>query len=214
MLRKLLSIFIFLPIIATAQINTERVMMIARNALYFEDYVLSIQYFNQVINAKPYLYEPYFFRGLAKVNLDDFQGAELDCDKAIERNPFVVGVYQIRGLARIRQNKFDGAVEDYTKALQYAPENITLWHNLTLCHIQRKDYDAAERDLSSLLSIAPRYTRGYLMRGEVYLQKKDTLKAVDDFNYAIQLDKYDPDVWTARAIRKTRCSCIRSRMDC
>ncbi|KAA6308014.1 Tryptophan synthase alpha chain, partial [termite gut metagenome] len=43
----------------TAQINTERVMMIARNALYFEDYVLSIQYFNQVINAKPYLYEPY-----------------------------------------------------------------------------------------------------------------------------------------------------------
>lgn len=82
-------------------------MMIARNALYFEDYVLSIQYFNQVINAKPYLYEPYFFRGLAKINLDDFQGAEADCDKAIERNPFVVGAYQIRGLARIRQNKYE-----------------------------------------------------------------------------------------------------------
>lgn len=48
-------------------------MTIARNALYFEDYVLSIQYFNQVINAKPYLYEPYFFRGLAKINLDDFK---------------------------------------------------------------------------------------------------------------------------------------------
>ena len=37
------------------KINTDRVMTIARNALYFEDYVLSIQYFNQVINAKPYL---------------------------------------------------------------------------------------------------------------------------------------------------------------
>jgi hypothetical protein len=45
-----------------AQINTDRVMMIGRNALYFEDYVLSIQYFNQVINAKPYLHQPYFFR--------------------------------------------------------------------------------------------------------------------------------------------------------
>ena len=55
-------------------------MTIARNALYFEDYVLSIQYFNQVINAKPYLYEPYFFRALAKLNLEDFQGAEADCD--------------------------------------------------------------------------------------------------------------------------------------
>ena len=33
-----------------AQINTDRVLAIGRNALYFEDYVLSIQYFNQVIN--------------------------------------------------------------------------------------------------------------------------------------------------------------------
>ena len=59
-------------------------MTIARNALYFEDYVLSIQYFNQVINAQPYLYEPYFFRGLAKINLDDYQGAESACDAAIQ----------------------------------------------------------------------------------------------------------------------------------
>ena len=58
------------PTLVCAQINTDRVMTIARNALYFEDYVLSIQYFNQVINAKPYLYEPYFFRALAKLNLE------------------------------------------------------------------------------------------------------------------------------------------------
>ena len=94
-------------------------MTIARNALYFEDYVLSIQYFNQVINAKPYLYEPYFYRGLAKINLDDYQGAENDCDAAIQRNPFVVGAYQVRGLARIRQHKYEGAIEDYKAALNY-----------------------------------------------------------------------------------------------
>lgn len=200
MLKKLLFALFLYPVFITAQINTERVMMIARNALYFEDYVLSIQYFNQVINAKPYLYEPYFFRGLAKVNLDDFQGAEEDCNKAIERNPFVVGVYQIRGLSRIRQNNYQGAVEDYTKALRYAPENLTLWHNLTLCHMQMKDYDAAQNDLSNILSIAPKYTRGYLMRGEVNLQQKDTLKALSDFNHAIELDKFDPDAWSARAM--------------
>ena len=99
-------------------------MAIGRNALYFEDYVLSIQYFNQVINAKPYLSDPYFYRGLAKINLDDFQGAESDCSEAIERNPFVVSAYQVRGLARIQQNNFAGAIEDYTKALEFDPENI------------------------------------------------------------------------------------------
>ena len=161
-------------------------MTIARNALYFEDYVLSIQYFNQVINAKPYLYEPYFFRGLAKINLDDYQGAESDCDAAIQRNPFVVGAYQIRGLARIRQNKFDEAIEDYKTAIKYDPENVVLWHNLSLCHIQKEDYEAAKEDLGTLLTIAPKYTRAYLMRGEVSLKQNDTIQALRDFDKAIE----------------------------
>ena len=71
--RILYTLLIMFPVLASAQINTDRVMAIGRNALYFEDYVLSIQYFNQVINAKPYLSDPYFYRGLAKINLDDFQ---------------------------------------------------------------------------------------------------------------------------------------------
>ncbi len=200
MVRKLLIALSLLPTLLCAQINTERVMMIARNALYFEDYVLSIQYFNQVINAKPYMYEPYFFRGLAKVNLDDYQGAEADCDLALERNPFIVGTYQIRGLARIKQGKYEGAISDYQMALKYAPENITLWHNLTLCHIQKKDYKAANEDLENLLRISPRYTRAYLMRGEVALKQQDTIRALNDFNKAIEMDKYDPDAWASRAI--------------
>ena len=88
--RILYTLLIMFPVVASAQINTDRVMAIGRNALYFEDYVLSTQYFNQVINAKPYLSDPYFYRGLAKINLDDFQGAESDCSEAIERNTFVV----------------------------------------------------------------------------------------------------------------------------
>ena len=178
MIKKLLIALLMLPMALYAQINTERMMTIARNALYFEDYVLSIQYFNQVINAKPYLFEPYFFRALAKINLDDYQGAEDDCNEAIERNPFVVGAYQIRGLARIRLNKFDDAISDYRAALKYDPENVVLWHNLSLCHIQKKDYETAKDDLGKLLTIAPRYTRAYLIRGEVSLLQKDTVQAL------------------------------------
>ena len=35
-------------------------MLMGRNALYYEDYILAIQRFNSVISAKPYLAEPYF----------------------------------------------------------------------------------------------------------------------------------------------------------
>ena len=204
MLRKLFLLIIFFPLFLSAQINTDRVMMIARNALYFEDYVLSIQYFNQVINAKPYLYEPYFFRGLAKLNLDDNQGAEADCDSAIVRNPFVVGVYQIRGIARIRQDNFDGAVEDYQMALKFDPENQILWHNLSLSYLLKKDYDSAKESLESLLRVSPRYTPAYIMRGDVHLQQKDTLQAYSDFSKAIEIDRYEPSAWAARVLLKIK----------
>ena len=36
---------------AQAQINADRVLLMGRNALYYEDYVLAIQRFNLVINA-------------------------------------------------------------------------------------------------------------------------------------------------------------------
>ena len=75
----LLFIFQLCSLAMFAQINTDRVLTIGRNALYFEDYVLSIQYFNQVIKSKPWLAEPYFYRAVAKINLDDYKGAEEDC---------------------------------------------------------------------------------------------------------------------------------------
>lgn len=85
--------------ISHAQINTDRMMNIARNALAYDDYVLSISYFNLVINYKPYLYEPYFYRGVAKFYLDDYSGAALDCTEAIQRNPYFPNTYELRGLA-------------------------------------------------------------------------------------------------------------------
>ena len=91
MKRKLgILLFLLASIIGCrAQVNTEQVLRVGQNALYFEDYMLSIQYFNQVIKDKPYLAQPYFFRSIAKLNLEDFQGAEADATAAIERNPFI-----------------------------------------------------------------------------------------------------------------------------
>ena len=138
--RYLTKLMLLLCTVATtltvsAQINTDRMMIVGRNALYFEDYVLSIQYFNQVVNAKPYMYEPYFYRAVAKLSLEDYIGAEEDCNKSIERNPFVVDCYQIRGLSLIYQGKYDKAIADYYKGLSMDPENKTLRHNLVLCLI-------------------------------------------------------------------------------
>lgn len=182
-----------------AQFNTDRLMQIGRSALYYEDYVLSIQYFNQVINTKPYLYEPWYFRALGKYYLDDFAGAEADCTEAMQRNPYVVGVYELRGLLRIQQDKFEGAIEDYTKALTFAPDNQGLWHNRVLCRIQQKDYEGAHADLDTMLTRWSRYARGYAMRADVYMQQRDTVNAVEALEKSCEIDPYNAQTWTARS---------------
>ncbi len=82
-----------------AQVNTDQVLRIGQNALYFEDYMLSIQYFNQVIASKPYLAQPYLMRAIAKLNLEDYVGAEADASRAIELNPFLSDAWEVRGVA-------------------------------------------------------------------------------------------------------------------
>ena len=113
-------------------------MTIGKNAMYFDDYVLAIQYFNLIINSKPYLYEPYFYRGLAKFYLEDYIGAEADCTQSIDKGPFFPSSYQVRGLARLNMGKYELATEDYTKSASFEPNNRSVLHNLAVCHIKSK----------------------------------------------------------------------------
>jgi len=183
-----------------AQYNTDRLLAIGRSALYYEDYVLSMQYFNQIISAKPYLYEPWFFRAIAKYNLDDFAGAEADCTEAIQRNPFVENIYELRGLSRIQQKKFADAIADYNTALRYDPENRGLWHNRVLCHMRNGQLDVAMQQLDSMLVRWSRYSQGYAMQADIYMQRADTTAAIASLEKSLEIDPYDGHTWAARSI--------------
>ena len=202
-MNRLLFIFIIyhLSLITTsAQYNTDRLVTIGRSALFYEDYVLSMQYFNQAIQAKPYLYEPWFFRAVAKYYLEDYAGAERDCSEALQRNPYVVSVYELRGLTRIQQKKYSEAISDYTRALRYDPENRGLWHNRVLCRIQDKDYDAALLELDTMQARWSQYATAWAMRADVYMQQEDTVKAIEALQQSLDIDPYDGQTWAARSI--------------
>ena len=182
------------------QINTDRVMTIGRNALYFEDYVLAIQYFNQVIRSKPWMAEPYFYRGVAKISLDDFKGAEEDCTASIERNPFLAQAYYARGIARQSQENYDGAIADYEKGLEYKTDDRLMLSNMAIAYIQKKDFDGAEKVFDKLVSAYPRESSSYLPRAAMYLEKGDTVNALKDYDKAIELDPYFAPSYGNRAI--------------
>ena len=182
-----------------AQINTDQVVNIGRNALYFEDYILAIQYFNQAIKTKPFLAEPYFYRSVAKISLEDYRGAEQDAGMAIERNPFIVDAYQVRGVSRQNLSDYKGAVEDYIAGLKLMPEDKNLLFNLAVCQSALKDYDEAQKTYDRLLSLDHRNDRAYIGLAQMNLARKDTTKALENLNRGIALSKNNANAYVMRA---------------
>ena len=196
----ILSLVLFVSTLCNAQLNTTRVMEIGRNALYFEDYVLSIQYFNKVIDSKPFLHEPYFYRGLAKFYLDDFVGACEDFSSAIERNPYIAQCYQLRGMCHARMDSVALAEKDFRMAIKYDMQNPALWQNLGVLSMQSGDWDKAAGVVDSLLLFSPRNSTAYLLRTQISLNLGDTLHALDMVEKAVAYDKFSAEVYDARAI--------------
>lgn len=191
---------------AVAQISTERVMNIGRNTLQFEDYVLSIQYFNQVIKLKPYWADPYYYRAVAKLSLDDLQGAEEDATACIERNPYFNNIFFLRGVVRQNMQNYEGALADYEQGLEYSPGHRDLLNNKAIAYIQLERFDAADSAFVELFAEHPSYAPAYITRGQFYLMRGDTLAAMNDYNRAIELDKNEPDAYALRAILRLKSS--------
>ena len=181
----------------SAQLNTDRITTIGRNALYFDDYVLSIQYFNQVIKLKPYLSEPYLLRAIAKIQLGDYTGAELDCNAAIERNPFQPGAYYTRGYIYLQTNQLEKAKNDFSEALIFAPENKTYIAMRADVLAGLKEYELALDDINRLLHREPKSAALHFEKGTICLRRGDTICAQNAFIKATEYDSQNPANWSA-----------------
>ena len=182
-----------------AQIDAERVTTIGRNAIFFKDYVLAIQYFNTAIDVAPHRAEPYFYRAVAKFNLEDYFGTESDCDSCIVRNPFIYRAYFLRALARHSLGKDSLALADYRVVLRDNPDDQGALHNSALLYINHKDSTQARHTLDRLQRFYPSYGPGNLMDGSMALQLGDTLSAKSLFEKGLKLSPESPSPYLSLA---------------
>lgn len=179
-----------------AQINADIVVTMGRNALSVDDYVTAIRYFNQAIEAKPFLSQPYYYRAYAKFTLEDYAGAEADCTQSIELNPFIPEVYQLRGLCRINLAQYTAAAADYTSVLRDMPDEQGAIYNRALCYLHLQDYDRADADLDHLLRKYPGYYRTYLIKAQVALERADTLAGLHWMDSLLVKSPAEEQAWS------------------
>lgn len=182
-----------------AQINTDQALRVGQNALYFEDYMLSIQYFNRVIQAKPYLAQPYFFRAIAKLNLEDYAGADEDASRAIDLNPYLTDAWEVRGVARQNLGRDADAISDYDHALELLPRNRQLLFNKALAQHDTGNLEGADSTFASLLEYYPGFDDAYLGRARLSLERADTVAAIADLDKALSINKNSVNAYIMRA---------------
>lgn len=178
-----------------AQVNAEQVMNIGRNVLSMDDYMLAIQYFNQAVKAKPYLSDPYYYRGLAKLYLEDYYGTEQDCSLAIERNKFKTEAYKLRGFARQYMGKHKEALDDYEIGLAYNPKDRFFLYYKAVAQTELKRYEAADTTFSHLVRMYPRFEDAYTARARSYLMRGDTVSALEDLGTTLSIQRNQLNAW-------------------
>ena len=74
------------------------------------------------LRADPEADGGYFWRGIAKYNLDDRLGAERDFTITLAKNPVYTMAYQFRALTRSRLGNYDDAMTDFQEAIDLRPD--------------------------------------------------------------------------------------------
>ena len=72
--------------------------------------------------------------------------------------------------------------------------------NRAICLVNDKQYDEALLQTDSIAKRWPKIATTYSLKAEIYLNKKDTLKAEQWLDKSIELDAFDASSWLTKTI--------------
>ncbi|MGZ3864341.1 MAG: tetratricopeptide repeat protein [Bacteroidia bacterium] len=85
-----------------------------------------------------------------------------------------------------RDKDFIKVIEIYNKAFEVRPNYIPAYLSRASYHQQMSEYQYALRDLNDVLGIADTCTDAYLLKGQIYYDKKDTANGNQTYRMALK----------------------------
>ena len=183
---------------AVAQLNKEYFFWVGRRSLIDNRYQDAIETLNILLKVDPGSHEAYFLRGIAKYNLDDLLGAELDFTQAIAKNPVYTMAYQYRAITRTRLGNYDDALSDFREAIDLRPDLPDPFYSRGVTYLLSQQYEKAVEDFNQFIRHENKVADAYINRGIGYLHLKDTVRAYEDFNTAIRTNRNNPEGYNRR----------------
>jgi len=165
----------------------------------------ALQYINKEINFEDkksneqfdYLtalclyYDGQYEKAKKQINLMKSKGNSIDTKDLLNK---VSTIESVKNKANeiFKQKKYEEAIEEYTKILEFDPNNkkfnSLILANRALCYQKLNKNVEALRDSNQSIKLNPFYARGYIKRGNVYMELKMFDDARADFQKAKDLD--------------------------
>ncbi|MCX6250449.1 MAG: hypothetical protein NTX61_06835 [Bacteroidetes bacterium] len=140
-----------------------------------------------VINKYPLDYHAYSFRGTARKNDGDQQGAFDDFNKTLFLHPNDASILNNRGNIYFNRHQYTEAFKDYNTALGMDSTIAVAFNNRGAIKGMNGDIKGAIKDFSRAISLDPGYIDGYRNRGYTFLQMNDPDAARADWTKAVSL---------------------------
>ena len=198
----IIIVFVLFHTLGFSQLNTYSLMFQGRQKLATDKYFDAITIFSRVIDSKPQTQEAFFFRGIAKFNLNDFHGAKKDFLYTIRLNPFYSHAYHYLGITEDRIGNYSQAFQMYDKALRLSPYDAYVYLNRGITHLHLQQIEQAINDLDSAIILRRDIAEAYLNLSIAYEEKGDNLEALSKVNKALKINPFMGSAYLKRALLK------------
>jgi len=185
-----------------SQVNTQRFLAMGRTDLFNDNYTESIKNLTVVIEAAPEKFEPYFFRGLAKYSLGDYEGAIIDFNKSISINPYFSYNYQYRGICKSQLHRYHEALKDFADAVHRGPNNADVYVNRGTTKMQLEMYSKAISDFDTAIILDKKNELAFLNKGYALYKLNRMEEALDEINKAIRINYLNKMAYQRRGMLK------------
>ncbi|MDB9525381.1 tetratricopeptide repeat protein [Oscillatoria sp. CS-180] len=151
----------------------------------------------------------YFYRGLARYWLAQYESAISDFAQHLEKHPQDARAYYNSGLAQFAQSNIGEAIHNYNIALSYSAdlnriELSNLYNDLGVAYLATAQTDVALVILDKAIALDSEDPRAYFNRGCICHHRGDYGAALEDFDQALMLDPAQAETYLNRSLSKQR----------
>ena len=145
--------------------------------------------FDEVIKRDSLSWIAFYYRGICKKNLGQFDEARKDLFHAKRINPKHAAIYVELGELYHIQNVFNKATDEYEKAIELDPQMVQAYYNLGSLALTKGDLRKGLKYYQKCNEVNPKFPQAYMMQGLVkFLARKKDTESIALFDKAVRAD--------------------------